>query len=54
MAIADVKDYAHLSEEEVERLGRELDQIRAPSADWSDRRAVFAPNSVIEERAVTP
>ncbi|HEU4566466.1 MAG TPA: hypothetical protein VFR99_00425 [Marmoricola sp.] len=25
-----------------------------PSADWSDRRAVFAPNSVIEERALTP
>jgi len=28
MAIADVKDYAHLSEEEVEQLGRELDAIR--------------------------
>jgi linoleoyl-CoA desaturase len=29
VAIADVKEYAHLSEEEVEQLGRELDQIRA-------------------------
>jgi len=29
MAIADVKDYAHLTDEEVEQLGRELDAIRA-------------------------
>ena len=29
MAIADVKEYTHLSEEEVEQLGRELDAIRA-------------------------
>src|SRR3954470_16536203 len=29
MAIADVKEYTHLTEEEVEELGRELDQIRA-------------------------
>ncbi|WP_445255842.1 fatty acid desaturase family protein [Nocardioides aurantiacus] len=29
MAIADVKEYTHLSPEEVEELGRELDQIRA-------------------------
>ena len=29
MAISDVKEYAHLSEEEVEQLGRELDAIRA-------------------------
>src|ERR1700710_1442974 len=28
MAIADVKEYTHLSEEEVEELGRELDAIR--------------------------
>src|SRR6201995_2515907 len=28
MAIADVKEYTHLSEEEVEELGREFDQIR--------------------------
>ncbi|WP_027862849.1 acyl-CoA desaturase [Marmoricola sp. URHB0036] len=28
MAIADVKEYTHLSEEEVDELGRELDQIR--------------------------
>ncbi|WP_030484100.1 fatty acid desaturase family protein [Nocardioides aequoreus] len=28
MAIADVKEYTHLSSEEVEELGRELDQIR--------------------------
>ena len=28
MAISDVKDYAHLTEEEVEQLGRELDAIR--------------------------
>ncbi|HET7684106.1 MAG TPA: acyl-CoA desaturase [Marmoricola sp.] len=28
MAIADVKEYTHLSEEEVEQLGRELDAIR--------------------------
>ena len=29
MAIADVKEYAHLTEEDVEQLGRELDAIRA-------------------------
>ncbi len=29
MAISDVKEYTHLSEEEVEALGREFDQIRA-------------------------
>ena len=29
MAIADVKEYTHLSKEEVEELGRELDAIRA-------------------------
>ena len=29
MAIADVKEYTHLSPEEVEELGRELDQVRA-------------------------
>ena len=29
MAIADVKEYTHLSEDEVEQLGRELDAIRA-------------------------
>ena len=29
MAIADVKEYTHLTEEEVEQLGRELDAIRA-------------------------
>src|SRR4051812_2254450 len=28
MAIADVKEYTHLSEEEVEELGREFDQVR--------------------------
>jgi linoleoyl-CoA desaturase len=32
MAISDVKEYAHLSEEEVEQLGRELDAIRAEIA----------------------
>src|SRR5688500_12953396 len=29
MAIADVKEYTHLTQEEVEQIGRELDQIRA-------------------------
>src|SRR5690242_21929354 len=29
MAISDVKEYTHLTEEEVEQLGRELDAIRA-------------------------
>ena len=29
MAISDVKEYAHLTEEEVDQLGRELDQIRS-------------------------
>jgi len=29
MAIADVKEYTHLTPEEVEQIGRELDQIRA-------------------------
>ena len=28
MAIADVKEYCHLTEEEVEQLGRELDALR--------------------------
>ena len=29
MAISDLKEYAHLSAEDVEALGRELDAIRA-------------------------
>ncbi len=29
MAISDVKEYTHLTEDEVEQIGRELDQIRA-------------------------
>ena len=29
MAISDVKEYTHLSEEEAEQLGRELDDLRA-------------------------
>ena len=29
MAIADVKEYTHLTEDEVEQIGRELDAIRA-------------------------
>jgi linoleoyl-CoA desaturase len=29
MAISDVKEYAHLTQEEVDQLGRELDEIRA-------------------------
>ena len=29
MAISDVKEYTHLTEEDVEQLGRELDAIRA-------------------------
>ena len=29
MAIADVKEYTHLTQEEVDQLGRELDAIRA-------------------------
>ena len=29
MAIADVKEYTHLTDEEVEQIGRELDAIRA-------------------------
>ena len=29
MAITDIKEYAHLTAEDVEELGRELDQIRS-------------------------
>jgi linoleoyl-CoA desaturase len=29
MAIADVKEYTHLTEDEVEQIGRELDAVRA-------------------------
>ena len=29
MAISDVKEYTHLTDEEVEQIGRELDAIRA-------------------------
>ena len=29
MAISDVKEYTHLTEDEVDQIGRELDQIRA-------------------------
>ena len=41
MAIADVKEFAHLSEADVEALGREFDQIRARIMDrdlpyWAD------------------
>ncbi|HYF72827.1 MAG TPA: acyl-CoA desaturase, partial [Nocardioides sp.] len=33
MAISDVKEYTHLTEEEVEQIGRELDAIRAEIED---------------------
>ena len=33
MAIADVKEYTHLTEEEVEQIGRELDAIRQEIED---------------------
>ena len=38
MAIADVKEYTHLSAEEVEQLGRELDAIRAGGRGVAQRR----------------
>ena len=38
MAISDVKEYTHLTEEEVEQLGRELDAIRARDRGVPQRR----------------
>ena len=38
MAISDVKEYTHLTDEEVEELGRELDAIRARDRGVARRR----------------
>ena len=37
MAIADVKEYTHLTDEEVDQIGRELDQIRPTSRSRAAR-----------------
>ena len=52
MAISDVKEYTHLSEEEVEQLGRELDAIRAEVEESRcDKDAEGSPNSLITPRS---
>ena len=49
MAISDIKEYAHLSPEDVEELGRELDAIRA---DIEESRP--ATTSVMPEGLLDP
>ncbi|KQT94465.1 fatty acid desaturase [Marmoricola sp. Leaf446] len=55
MAIADVKEYTHLSPEEVEELGRELDQIRADIEESrnSDDAAYINRMITIQRRLAT-
>ena len=56
MAIADVKEYTHLSEEEVEELGRELDAIRAGDRGVARRRrrGVHQPDDHASSAASPP
>ena len=39
MAIADVKEYTHLTEDEVEQIGRELDALRQEIEESRCQRA---------------
>ncbi|MGB3301847.1 fatty acid desaturase family protein [Gordonia sp. (in: high G+C Gram-positive bacteria)] len=53
MAISDIPEYAHLTDEDVEALGSELDQIRAEiEADRGERDARYIRNTIAAQRAL--
>ena len=53
MAIADIPEYAHLTDADVEALGRELDAIRADiEADRGERDARYLRNTVRFQRGL--
>ena len=53
MAIADVKEYTHLSTEEVEELGKELDAIRADIEESrGERDARYIRRAIQLQRAL--
>ncbi|MGO3328011.1 fatty acid desaturase family protein [Gordonia sp. (in: high G+C Gram-positive bacteria)] len=53
MAIADVPEYAHLTDDDVEALGAELDAIRADiEADRGDRDARYLHNTIRFQRGL--
>ncbi|MFD4366321.1 fatty acid desaturase family protein [Rhodococcus sp. NPDC058521] len=53
MAIADVKEYAHLTESDVEALGRELDAIRRDvEASRGERDARYVRNTIRLQRSL--
>ena len=56
MAITDVKQYAHLSDEDVEALGRELDAIRTDIEESrGERDARYIRRSVqLATRSIIP
>ena len=53
MAIADIKEYAHLTEADVEALGRELDAIRRDiEASRGERDAKYIRNTIRLQRGL--
>ncbi len=53
MAITDIKAYAHLTEEDVENLARELDQLRADIEESrGERDARYIRRSIQLQRAL--
>ena len=53
MAISDVKEYTHLTEEEVEQLGRELDAIRAEIEESrGDADAAYINRMILLQRSL--
>ena len=53
MAISDVKEYAHLTEADVEALGRELDAIRRDiEASRGERDARYIRNTIRLQRGL--
>ncbi|MFT3900760.1 MAG: fatty acid desaturase [Gordonia sp. (in: high G+C Gram-positive bacteria)] len=53
MAIADIPEYAHLTDADVEELARELDQIRADiEADRGERDARYIRNTIRFQRGL--
>ncbi|MDX5452620.1 MAG: acyl-CoA desaturase, partial [Rhodococcus sp. (in: high G+C Gram-positive bacteria)] len=53
MAISDIKEYAHLTEADVEALGRELDAIRRDIEDSrGERDALYIRNTIRLQRGL--
>ncbi|GGC66443.1 fatty acid desaturase [Hoyosella rhizosphaerae] len=53
MAITDIKEYAHLTEADVEALGRELDQIRSDiESTLGDKDAKYIRNAIRLQRTL--